>query len=149
MNYSIEKVFCSYGGCLRRIFRPHIYCDKHVDNSSKPTMSSLDDKLGEILDSLLWACDVVVDDREKHKPEIEKYAAQIKQVFADEGWQPPTIWASGLLKDTIKLQPKLMTGQEWFSAFMVELLQIQENRKLPMRAHHFVEAAKKASGVKK
>lgn len=31
-----KSAFCNHSGCLRRIFEPHLYCDKHKDKSSTP-----------------------------------------------------------------------------------------------------------------
>lgn len=28
--------YCEEVSCIRKIFAPHIYCDKHEDNASKP-----------------------------------------------------------------------------------------------------------------
>lgn len=36
----LETRFCSDTNCLREIFKPHLYCDKHQDESSTPPAGS-------------------------------------------------------------------------------------------------------------
>jgi hypothetical protein len=41
--------YCPESECIRKVFEPHIYCDKHVDSSSTPQLQSTNKaKEGEV-----------------------------------------------------------------------------------------------------
>ena len=34
----LKSHYCEESGCLRKVFYPHLYCDKHVDHASNPDL---------------------------------------------------------------------------------------------------------------
>lgn len=37
----LESRYCAEAACIRKVFKPHIYCDKHVDHASDPNLVSI------------------------------------------------------------------------------------------------------------
>ncbi len=45
-----EHAYCSSPACIRKVFLPHLYCDKHVDNASSVLTTNAN-----------WVDDVLLD----------------------------------------------------------------------------------------
>ena len=96
---------------------------------NKPS-SNLDDKLREM--KLGYIKDLSPMKADSWWSLNDEDIAQIKQVFADEGFYPTDVFGT-----------KMMTGQDWYGQFEKEIV-INALEGQPS----FLEAAKKASGLK-
>jgi len=136
----------------------------------------LDDKLREILDELWplpdWHSDDPNEMADYQEREVTKAKAAIKQAFSEAGYVQPleggyvfsdaagnfTKATGGVIGEvegteiySINGDSNIMTGQEWYDRFEMELANLMEswnpNGEGCLQRSHVLEAAKKAAGI--
>lgn len=105
----------------------------------------MDDKLKEILSTFAAympgdaSINTFRKEEDKYAP---KFIAQIKQAFADEGYENTTFKTTELFKGH---SPEYMTGQEWYDRFEKELRNHHSVKTL--LDENYLKLAKKAAGL--